>query len=140
VAGLRIPSWLRDTLRVWMQYAAIGISAIPAGILYVFLLRLGFRPNVALIVSLAFTFVSAYVIWKYLVGYVLIRPVKDTVGPSLPGIVYVQADARLQLVGSLSVIFIVARGVSPIPSAALQPLCGQTNRVEAAVGILVLEV
>lgn len=70
----RTPFWLREMLKVWMQYLAAGLAFIPAGILCVVLLNKGLTRNVALVVSVAIGLVLAYFAWKLVDNRLVLHP------------------------------------------------------------------
>src|SRR5215207_9451852 len=97
-----IPSWLRDTLRVWAQYLALGIASIPAGVIYVLAIKNGVRPIPALLVASVIGCVFAYFLWRVLVNHSSVkRPTEPTLAlakPSPVSFVPLQAQATLGIV------------------------------------------
>jgi hypothetical protein len=61
----QILSWLHDTGRLTLRYLAIGVSFIPAGVLYVVFRHVGWETPLLVAVSLAFGFSMAYYVWDW---------------------------------------------------------------------------
>ena len=58
------PSWLRETLRIWSQYLAIVLAAIPAAFLAALLIARGFSEQTAMIVCVPVALSMAFVGWQ----------------------------------------------------------------------------
>ena len=76
----RIPSLLRETLKLLIQYLGITFASIPAGIIYVLCLRLIGNQNAALVMSISIGIFSAYLVWRALDKRILLSraPVEST--------------------------------------------------------------
>jgi hypothetical protein len=59
-----LPSWLRETFRIWGQYLAIVLAAIPAAILGALLIARGFSEQTAMIVCVPLALSMAFVGWQ----------------------------------------------------------------------------
>lgn len=59
-----LPSWLRETLRIWSQYLAIVLAAIPAAFLAALLIARGFSEQTAMIVCVPVALSMAFVGWQ----------------------------------------------------------------------------
>jgi len=59
-----LPSWLRETFRVWSQYLAIAVAAIPAAVLAVVLIGNGFAERAAMIICVPLALLMAFVLWN----------------------------------------------------------------------------
>lgn len=59
-----LPSWLHDTFRIWSQYLAIVLAAIPASILAALLIARGFSEQTAMIVCVPVALSMAFVGWQ----------------------------------------------------------------------------
>lgn len=62
----RIPSWLSETFRVWLQYLAVVIAAFPAGVVCFLLIGAGLNETLAYVISATVCLGAAYPIWKAL--------------------------------------------------------------------------
>jgi|SRR5947209_10165286 len=114
-----MPSWLRDTLRVWLQYWIIGLSSIPAGIAGFLLTQRGMTQRNAVIVSLLIAASLSLILWGVVRKKLFVSPqkVKHTTQENSAA-----ADIQIQLqpfrlAGGISYVFVVALGASsPCPN------------------------
>jgi len=60
-----IPSWWHEALKRFIQYLAVPLAAVPAGIVYLLLLRILSQP-LAFAVALPLGLVLAYYAWTFL--------------------------------------------------------------------------
>lgn len=60
---MTMPSWLRETLKVWGQYLFLGLLALPGAVFYERLLSLGWGQAAAAFASLLFAALSAVAWW-----------------------------------------------------------------------------
>ena len=68
-------SWLRDTLKVFVQYLAVVFSSIPAAAAYFVFLRIYPNDNIGMIVALCVEFICAFYAWHLIDKTVLLpRP------------------------------------------------------------------
>jgi len=83
----RLPSWLRDTFRIWCQYLAIVLAAIPAAILAALLIARGVSEQTAMLVcvpvalSLAFVGWQIVALWSRKQRQLVVSPHPDTTYP-----------------------------------------------------------
>src|SRR5216684_1114726 len=63
----RYPSWFLETLKVWSQYLAIVLAAIPAAVLASILIARGFSEQTAMIVCVPVALSMAFVGWQLVV-------------------------------------------------------------------------
>jgi hypothetical protein len=57
-------SLLRETLKIWFQYLGVGIASIPAGVLYVLLLRSKVSQNLAIAVCAVTGLLLVFFSWR----------------------------------------------------------------------------
>lgn len=69
----RIPFWLRNVFKLYLQYLLSGLAAIPAGLLTYALVRAGITEAVALLASAAIGLVVAASVWQWLDKRLLIE-------------------------------------------------------------------
>lgn len=62
----RLPFWLHDTLRVWTQYLAIVLAAIPAAALALFLLSRGIPEPLTLLLTVLCALTLALIIQSFI--------------------------------------------------------------------------
>src|SRR5688500_311445 len=62
----RTPYWLRERLKLFIQYLAVFVVSLPVGFLYFLLLRSGISQPLALLFMLPIGLLAAYVTWGYL--------------------------------------------------------------------------
>jgi hypothetical protein len=63
---MEISSWLRETARLTLRYLAVGVSFIPAGLVYGGFRRVGWDSPVSVALSLVFGFWIASLVWNRL--------------------------------------------------------------------------
>ena len=61
-----IPFWLRKIFKLFLQYMAVAIAAIPAGMIYILCFKLSGNQNVSLVISVSVGVISAHLAWKSL--------------------------------------------------------------------------
>lgn len=64
-----LPSWLRETFRIWSQYLAIVLAAIPAAILAALLIARGLSEQTAMIVCVPVALSMAFVGWQFVAAW-----------------------------------------------------------------------
>lgn len=60
-----IPHWLLSRLRRLVQYVAVMVASMPAGVLYILLKEI-IAPQIALLLSLPVALSMAYFVWRWL--------------------------------------------------------------------------
>jgi hypothetical protein len=65
--------WLRDTLKVFIQYLAVAFSSIPAVVIYFLCLRIYPNPNIGMIAALCAGFSCAFYSW-HLIDKTILLP------------------------------------------------------------------
>lgn len=68
-------------LKVWLQYWVVIISSIPAGLLYVWLMKLGISSNLAFTFSVCLCLSLTYFIQRLFIKNIITSPSPLTVGP-----------------------------------------------------------
>lgn len=61
------------TLKIWIQYLGVAVSAIPAGLVYYLALTSGVRESLALCGSLVIGLGLSYFVWTIIANYPLVR-------------------------------------------------------------------
>lgn len=73
-----VQSWLRDLLKLFVQYVAVAFCSIPATLIYFLILKTGANGNWAMLGSLLTGFGCAYLAWKFLDRSILLAGSRDT--------------------------------------------------------------
>jgi hypothetical protein len=138
----RVPSWLRELLKRFIQYLAVPLASIPAGIVYLVLLRIMAQPA-ALAITLPLGVALAYCAWAFLdkrisfaskPTYIEARewPPENSIGTSQT-LVQTNADnSRLAETMAAAVVVLVLSGTQPVMTLEFSrssQRAGTTNKI-----------
>jgi hypothetical protein len=114
-------SWLRELLKLFVQYMAVAFCSIPATAIYFLVLKVGGNGNWAMTASLLAGFSCAYLVWKFLDTIILPNrlPMAKTESiagvsalartPMSTGIAYSMGGSRLA--AGFAVTIVVSSGI-----------------------------
>lgn len=135
--GHHMPSWLRDTLKLFVQYLGVGFASIPTGILYLILLDLGIKQNAALVVALCIGLISAHLVWKLLGRRVLLQHTESAPAFIGTNTIYAYRASRITVGGLGAAALVVIQGATPMPHSNIctidQGACRTAKAVSSSV-------
>ncbi|MGI8656523.1 MAG: hypothetical protein ACR2LC_15065 [Pyrinomonadaceae bacterium] len=132
----QIPFWLRETLRAWMQYLALGIASIPTTFVFIELHKIGLGFPYLIGISVFICAVLAYLAWKLLSRNLLSKPTAKADYPQVAATHGQAQIAKVHYVSSMNIVYIVRT----VPHTKTNGITHNTSETATAAGYDLLKI